>query len=47
MIDPYHMLRLEATLPIKQQQQILRDAVADMLSGNNNTNGELKRRYGA
>jgi len=33
MIDPYHMLRLDATLPIKQQQQILRDAIADILSG--------------
>ena len=33
MIDPYSMLRLEATLPVKQQQQILRDAIAAMLSG--------------
>lgn len=32
MIDLYHLLRLDATLPIKQQQQILRDAIAHVLS---------------
>ncbi len=33
MIGSYHLLSLDATLPIKQQQQMLRDAVADILSG--------------
>lgn len=32
MIDPYHLLRLDATLPIKRQQQILRNAIASILS---------------
>ncbi len=33
MIEPCHMLCLDATLPIKQQQQILRDAIAYILPG--------------
>jgi dTMP kinase len=31
MIEPYHMLCLEATLPIKQQQQLLRNAITHIL----------------